>query len=62
MRIVVTCCCYCCLDVVEVSPRRGSQMGGTRISITVSNSLVQYEEDVEVFVGGERWWWEEGGV
>ena len=28
-------------------------MGGTRISVTVGNSLLEYEEDIEVVVGGK---------
>ena len=27
-------------------------MGGTRISVTIGNSLLEYEEDIEVLVGG----------
>jgi hypothetical protein len=38
-------------DIVDVTPRRGS-MGGTKISITVSNSLVEYQDNVRVYVGG----------
>ncbi len=41
-------------DILEVTPRVGSAEGGTRISIAVTNSLLDYKDAVKVYVGGKE--------